>query len=145
MDKGRMKPIWQGIGANIVSAAAMIGAIWFFGEPAVEKFFKQQYDIHEAKKVEINSHKVALRILFSQEMEVNPDRVHIVEGEMYKQHLIIKQMLPDIQDYLSKKPVYVYINSEDHLVGVRKGREYELTRNAGFLYYFSNNDWRAWP
>jgi len=79
-------------GAKIITdlgkiLGAMMGlciAIWFFGEPFLEKYVEGHIEIYEARHKEELSGKTKLRTLLADKMKVDSDEVHIELGRLYQ-------------------------------------------------------------
>ena len=138
--------ILKGLGAGLGSIVAICTALWFFGEPFLEDYVQYRIEVYDKQKTASQPSKVKLRELYSEEMSVPSDRIHIIEGNMYKQYLKIKNMIPVMDAYFSKNIPYMYIREDGKEVYVYNGQSYEIHRgDNGYALHFRNGKWRPVP
>lgn len=141
----RGSEIMVSVGKIAGATIAILTALWFFGEPFLEDYVHDRIEEYDDKAIEENSGKVGLRTLFSNEMNVNSDRVHIIQGEMYKQYLHMKSHVPRLDRYFSKNIPYLYLKDGKE-VYVYNQIEYEVHRGeSGYPVYFRDGKWRPIP
>ena len=108
---------------GVVFMAAVIGAIWFFGEDSfntkvdkridlflesdamkvyVDGVVKREREKHEKIQIEKNSTTVALRKLLAIKMGVDEDEVHIELGRMYQKEKELKEKIKDNEKEIIK-------------------------------------------
>ena len=72
------------LGSIAGAIMAILTLLWFIGEPALERYVNTHIDSYEERKAEEATHKVKLRHLLGDKMEIADDEVHIELGRMYK-------------------------------------------------------------
>jgi hypothetical protein len=77
----------------MTAIVATLGALWFFGEPFLEDYVDNHFEVYEKKHKTENSKKVKLRSLLSEKMGVPSDEVHIELGRMYQSELIEREKI----------------------------------------------------
>jgi chromosome segregation ATPase len=85
------------IGAYAGSVSAILALLWFIGEPALEKYVDGHIESYEKRVAEEESHKVKLRHLLGDKMEIADDEVHIELGRMYKNEDKLKTRVDSLE------------------------------------------------
>ena len=89
------------LGAIAGSLMAILTLLWFIGEPALERYVDSHISAYEERKAEEATHKVKLRHLLGDKMEIADDEVHIELGRMYKKEQTLYITIDSLQEKLN--------------------------------------------
>lgn len=130
---------------GIAAIGTILAGLWLFGEPYLGDYVEERIKMYDVAVVEANSSKGSLRNLFSEEMNVTVDRVHMVQGDMYRQYIDIKHYMSRIRKYFNQNIPYMYLrNGKEYFV--YDSTEYEVARGeTGSAFYFRDGKWRSIP
>lgn len=73
------------IGAFAGSLSAIVGFLWFIGEPFLDRYVDSHIKEYEDRQKEETSKGVKLRELLGYKMGVDNDEVHVEIGRQYRQ------------------------------------------------------------
>lgn len=135
-----------GLVKKLLEYAALFTAFWTLGRPAAEDYVDDRITTYH----KVDATKTSFRTLLSEEIGVQPDRIHIKFGEMYNN---LNQALVDIEAFSG-----TYLPMLEHESSVIRPRleirdngpwwiddedeEYRVTYNAdGHGYYYKNGAW----
>jgi hypothetical protein len=83
---------------KLVEYAGLFVAIWQFGIPAANQWYEERREAYDKKY-----HKVPLRQLLSEEMEIPEDRLHIYFGEWSKSHEESEELIDAVYPLLEQE------------------------------------------
>jgi hypothetical protein len=129
---------------KFIEYAGIALAVWKLGIPAADAWYVDQREAYDAKYK-----KVPFRKLTSEEMDVPSDRVHIIIGEWYKDHVKHEKVINGIYPLLEQEIDNIRPRLEILPSGRAKwhhsdGEVYDASLGQdGFYWFYRNGIWYA--